>query len=147
MRYLKLILLCLALPMAVFADNWNESLYKQIEQSIVEPTFADRIFDITKYGASTKADAAKNQKAINKAVAACSKKGGGKVVVPAGEFKTGAITLKSNVNLEIQKDGKLLFAFDPKLYPIVLTRWEGMDCMNYSPSFYTSSFSTIFALI
>ena len=62
MRYLKLILLCLALPMAVFADNWNESLYKQIEQSIVEPTFADRIFDITKYGASTKADAAKNQK-------------------------------------------------------------------------------------
>lgn len=136
MRYLKLILLCLALPMAVFADNWNESLYKQIEQSIVEPTFADRIFDITKYGASTKADAAKNQKAINKAVAACSKKGGGKVVVPAGEFKTGAITLKSNVNLEIQKDGKLLFVFDQKLYPIVLTRWEGMDCMNYSPCIY-----------
>lgn len=136
MRYLKLILLGLVLPLAALADNWNGSLYKQIEQSIVEPVFADRVFDITKYGASPEAAAAKNQKAINKAIAECSKKGGGRVVVPAGEFSTGAITLKSNVNLEVQKDAKLSFVFDQKLYPIVLTRWEGMDCMNYSPCIY-----------
>lgn len=136
MRYLKLILLCLSLPLAASADNWDESLYRQIEQSIVEPVFADRTFDITRYGASVNASAAVNQKAINKAVAECSGKGGGKVVVPAGLFNTGAITLKSNVNLEIQKGGTLLFAFDLKLYPIVLTRWEGMDCMNYSPCIY-----------
>lgn len=38
--------------------------------------------------------------------------------------------------MEIQKDAKLVFVFDKKLYPIVKTRWEGMDCMNYSPCIY-----------
>ncbi|MBR4369217.1 MAG: glycoside hydrolase family 88 protein [Prevotella sp.] len=136
MRKMKLMLLCLLMPMIALADNWDAATYQQIEKSVQEPTFANRSFLITKYGASEKATAAKNQKAINKAIDECSKKGGGKVIVPAGTFETGPITLKSNVNLEIQKDGKLLFAFDQKLFPIVLTRWEGMDCMNYQPCIY-----------
>ncbi|MGN1376426.1 MAG: glycoside hydrolase family 28 protein, partial [Prevotella sp.] len=91
---------------------------------------------VTKYGASTKASAAKNQKAINKAIASCNKAGGGKVVVPAGKWNTGAITLKSNVNLVIEKDAELIFAFDRDLYPLVYTRWEGLDVMNYQPCIY-----------
>lgn len=118
------------------ADNWNATMYHQIEQSVKEPSFPDRTFNITSYGATPKASAAKNQKAINTAISICAKKGGGRVIVPAGTFNTGAITLKSNVNLEIQKDAKLVFVFDKKLYPIVKTRWEGMDCMNYSPCIY-----------
>ena len=137
-RNVKLILLMLALmPLCAFAQNgWNDALYKQIEQNVNEPVFKDKTYDVTKYGASPKATAAKNQKAINKAIEECSKKGGGKVVVPAGTYNTGAIRLKSKVNLEIQKDAKLQFVFDKTLYPIVKTRWEGMDCMNYSPCVY-----------
>ena len=136
MKQLKLLLLFLLLPAVAMADDaWNTT-YKQIEQSIQAPVFAERDFLITKYGASTKASAVKNQKAINKAIAACSKKGGGRVIVPAGTFNTGAITLLSNVNLVVEKDAVLQFVFQPDLYPIVPTRWEGIDCWNLSPCIY-----------
>ena len=117
-------------------SNAWETTYLQIEQSIKAPVFADRDFLITKYGASTKATAVKNQKAINKAITACSKKGGGRVVVPAGTFNTGAITLLSNVNLVVEKDAVLQFVFEPDLHPIVPTRWEGIDLWNLSPCIY-----------
>ena len=130
MRYLTLTMLCVLMSLCASADNWNDKLYQQIQQNVSEPIFPDRTVIITKYGASAKATAAKNQKAINKAIADLSKKGGGKVIVPAGVFETGPITMKSNINLEIQKDAKLLFSTNKALFPIVLTRWEGMDCMN-----------------
>ena len=137
-RNVKLILMLLAfLPLCAFAmDDWNDALYKQIENSVKEPVFNDKTYNIEKYGASPKATAAKNQKAINNAIAACSEAGGGKVVVPAGTFHTGALLMKSNVNLEVQKGATLLFVFDKELYPVVKTRWEGMDCMNLSPCIY-----------
>lgn len=135
MKYLHLLLLCLLFPAALMADGWDTQ-YKQIEQSIRQPKFADRDFLITKYGASPEASAASNQKAINKAIAECSKAGGGRVVVPAGTYNTGAITIKSHVNLVVEKGATLLFAFQPELYPIVPTRWEGLDCWNLSPCIY-----------
>ena len=125
-----------AISLFAKADNWNDALYKQIESRIVAPTFKAKEYKVTKYGASPKATAEKNQKAINKAIEKCSKAGGGKVVIPAGEYLTGAIRLESNVNLELQKGAKIIFAFQPELYPNVVTRWEGLDCINYSPCIY-----------
>ncbi|WP_216655773.1 glycoside hydrolase family 88 protein [Xylanibacter muris] len=135
MKRLKLLLLCLLLPAVLVAGGWDTQ-YRQIEQSIRQPQFASRDFNITKYGASTKAKASENQKAINKAIAACSKAGGGRVIVPSGIYNTGAITLKSHVNLVVEKGAVLMFAFEPELYPVVLTRWEGLDCWNISPCVY-----------
>ena len=135
MKYLHLLLLCLLFPAVAMADGW-ETTYKQIEKSIRQPQFANRDFKITKYGASTTATAAVNQKAINKAIAACSKAGGGRVIVPAGTFNTAAITLLSHVNLVVEKGAVLQFTFEPELYPVVLTRWEGLDCWNISPCIY-----------
>jgi polygalacturonase/rhamnogalacturonyl hydrolase YesR len=127
--------LLLLSPLATRAGVWDTQ-YKQVEQNIKAPTFANREFLITKYGAKVSASAAINQRAINKAITACSKAGGGKVIVPAGVWNTGAIRLKSNVNLVVEEGATLLFAFEPKLYPMVKTRWEGMDCINYSPLIY-----------
>lgn len=135
MKYINLLIVMLLLPCAAFADAW-ETQYKQIEKNIRQPEFKDKCYKITDFGASTTAKAEVNQKAINKAIAACSKAGGGKVVVPAGTFTTGAITLLSKVNLHVEKDGVLLFAFQPELYPIVPTRWEGIDCWNLQPCVY-----------
>ena len=136
-RLLLMMLMGLLLPTLAMASGWNDEEYKRIEQSIRVPQFADRDFLITKYGAKETHTAAKNQKAINKAIAACSKKGGGRVIVPAGtHFLTGAITLLSGVNLVVEKDAVLEFAFEPSLYPIVPTRWEGLDCWNLSPLIY-----------
>ena len=136
-KLFRLLLLTLLMPLTAAAAEWDETLYKQIEQSIREPQFPDATFTITKFGAKPSATAEKNQKAIQKAIDKCSKKGGGKVVVPAGQkFLTGAIELKSHVNLVVEEGATLEFVFQPELYPIVPTRWEGLDCWNLSPCIY-----------
>ena len=119
------------------AKGWDQQQYKQIEQSIRMPQFADKDYVITKFGAKASNTAAKNQKAIQKAIDKCSQKGGGRVIVPSGQrFLTAAIQLKSGVNLVIDEGAVLEFAFEPELYPIVPTRWEGLDCWNLSPLIY-----------
>src|SRR5579862_9430652 len=99
------------------------------------PRFADRVFDITKYGAKSGREIDSSE-AIAKAIAACSSAGGGRVVVPKGEFLTGAVHLKSNVNLHLDEGSTLYFSTDPKHYPLVYTRYESTECMNYSPFIY-----------
>ncbi len=146
-RLIQMMMLCLLLPIAAIAQSvtagapttsyWDEAQYKQIEQSIRVPQFADKAYVITKYGAKTTNTAAQNQKAIQKAIDLCSKKGGGRVIVPAGQkFLTGAITLKNGVNLHVEEGAILEFAFEPELYPIVETSWEGLECFNLSPCIY-----------
>ena len=93
-QLLTTLIMLLSLPLCSFAQGWNESEYKQIESNIRTPQFPDRTFAITQFGAKVKASAAVNQKAINKAIATCSAKGGGTVVVPKGTWNTGAIRMK-----------------------------------------------------
>ena len=136
-KLLQTMLLCVLVTLGAQAKGWDDQQYKQIEQSIRVPQFAAKDYLITKYGAKETHSAAKNQKAIQKAIDACSKKGGGRVIVPAGQhFMTAAIALKSGVNLHIEEGAVLEFAFEPELYPIVPTRWEGVDCWNISPLIY-----------
>src|SRR5580698_6842908 len=103
---------------------------------IQAPVFPSRDFDVTKYGAD--GDGKKlSTDAISQAISACSAAGGGRVVVPKGIFLTGAVHLKSNVNLHIEKDATLRFSRDPQHYlPVVYARFEGTECMNYSPFVY-----------
>ncbi len=100
------------------------------------PRFPARDFPVTNYGA--RADGRTDSTdAIRQAVNACHAAGGGRVVVPAGTFLTGAIHLKSNVNLFLSEGATLKFSTDPAKYlPVVFTRFEGTECMNYSPLIY-----------
>ena len=119
------------------APEWKE--VPEILSRIVPPKFPAREFDITKYGAvgngQTDCTAA-----IAKAIAACVKEGGGHVVVPAGDFLTGAIHLQSGVDLHLAATNSVLkFSTDPKAYlPAVFTRFEGIECYNYSPLIFTA---------
>lgn len=140
MKKLLFSIFALILPLAIFAEGWDDALYKQIEQNIKAPTFNEKIY---KPAIKTTYSAAKNQKAINKAIEKASKNGGGKVVIPAGTYMTGAITLLSDVNLVIEKDAVLKFAFEPELYPLVYTRYEGLDVYNYSPCIYSNGAKNI----
>lgn len=99
------------------------------------PKFPARDFPITDFGARTGGDF-DNTEAIRKAIEACNRAGGGRVVVPAGVFMTGAIHLKSNVNLHVSEGATLKFSTEPAKYPLVFTRWEGTELMNYSPFIY-----------
>ena len=125
-------ILCLILVQSTYAQEWDSLLYKQIEKSIKHPIINGKEYNITKFGAKPEATAAANQEAIQKAINLCAKKGGGRVIVPAGmTFKTGAISMKSHVNLHIEDGAVLLFAFEPELYPIVETSGEGLECFDY----------------
>lgn len=108
-----------------------------ILKRIQPPVFPKRDFEITRYGAA--GDAAKDcTDAIANAIAACNQAGGGRVVVPAGVYMTGPIHLKSNVDLHVAAGATLRFVRDPKRYlPLVYTRWEGVECMNYSAFIYS----------
>jgi polygalacturonase len=115
-------------------SGWGQT--DKILSRIKAPQFPAKDFTITDYGAvgDGKTDCTQ---AINKAVTIANKAGGGRVVVPAGTFLTGAIYLKSNVNLYISKDAVVKFSTDPNQYlPAVFTRWEGVECMNYSALIY-----------
>ncbi len=135
MKTLRLSLLCLLAPFAALPAaeiGWDSA--PAILARIKAPQFPARDFAITSYGAT--AGGADCTAAIAQAIAAAHAAGGGRVVVPAGVFHTGAVHLKSNVNLHVAEGATLKFIFDPAKYPLVLTRWEGTECMNYSALIY-----------
>ena len=115
-------------------DAWAQ--LPSILQRIKPPVFPQREFDITRYGAI--ADGRTDcSPAFRQAIMACNKAGGGRVVVPAGTFLTGPIHLLSNVNLHVSAGATIKFSQDPASYlPLVFTRFEGMELMNYSPFIY-----------
>ena len=105
-------------------------------EPIQVPVFPQRDFNIKKYGA-VPGQIEKNKKAFAAAIAACNKDGGGRVVVPAGEWQVGPIHLMSRVNLHLEEGAVLRFSDNPQDYlPAVQTSWEGTECMNYSPLIY-----------
>jgi polygalacturonase len=108
----------------------------EILNRIVRPTFPSQDFSITDYGAvgDGKTDCTSS---LAEAIRTCYEAGGGRVVIPKGIYLTGAIHLKSNVNLHLTPKATILFSRDPKKYlPVVYTRFEGVECMNYSPFIY-----------
>lgn len=114
---------------------WKQ-LYPKIMKQIKAPVFNGAKYNIADYGAVPDDPVFLNHKVINSAIALCSSKGGGTVMIPKGIWHTGPVVMKSNVNLHISEGAVLLFTDDIDQYPTVLTRWEGMDCYNTSPMIY-----------
>jgi polygalacturonase len=109
----------------------------RIVASVRRPRFPHRYFPVADFGAKGDGTTLDTQ-AFARAIAACNRAGGGHVIVPAGgTFLTGAIHLRSNVDLHVEKGATVLFSQDPADYlPVVFTRWQGIELMNYSPFIY-----------
>ena len=104
---------------------------------IQAPHFPAREFKLCDFGAV--ADGKSDCKsALDQAMAACASAGGGRVVVTRGEWLVnGPIHLKSGVNLHLEAGAVVRFGPEPKFYlPVVFTRYEGNELMNYSPFLY-----------
>ena len=116
------------------AVGWD--LVPHILARIEAPSFPSRDFSVTDHGAV--ADGTTDcTAAFAGAIARCASSGGGRVVVPAGRYLTGAIHLRNNVNLHVSDGATILFSTDARKYlPPVLTRFEGVEVMNYSPLIY-----------
>jgi polygalacturonase len=109
----------------------------KILEKIKSPIFANKILNIKDFGgiADGKTDA---KQAFERAIKTCHQGGGGKVLVPAGDYLVnGTITMLSNVNLHLEKGATIRFGTNPQDYlPVVKVRWEGTICYNYSPLIY-----------
>jgi polygalacturonase len=110
----------------------------RIIASIRRARFPSRYFPVTDFGAVGDGITL-NSNAFKNAIRACNRAGGGHVVVPSGgTFLTGAIHLRSNVDLHVESNATILFSQDPTDYlPVVFTRWQGIELMNYSPFVYS----------
>jgi len=117
----------------------SEQGWAQLKNVLAEiklPVFQNKDFSILNFGA--KGDGTTDcTEAFKKAIVACNQAGGGRVVVPKGVFLSGAIHLKSNVNLYVSDEATIKFYTDPNRYlPNVFTRFEGVECYNYSALIY-----------
>src|SRR5882724_9166862 len=77
-----------------------------------------RVYNIRDYGAKGDGKTL-DTAAVQTAIDACNRDGGGNVLVPAGEFQIGAVELKSNVTLHLSAGAKLLGSADGKQYHAV----------------------------
>src|ERR1035437_6818957 len=74
----------------------------------------------------------KDTLAIQQTIERCSVFGGGEVVVPAGDYLTGALALRSNVVLRVEAGATLNGSPDMADYPLAQVRWEGHWMKGYS---------------
>jgi hypothetical protein len=118
---------------AVSAACWGEVRPVRVDWSPYPFTVgefvptASRVVSIVEYGA--KADGSKSTEAINRAITECSEAGGGRVLVPSGVWTTGALELKSDVELHLAEGATLAFTEGPVDYPL-LPSPKGYDEQN-----------------
>lgn len=110
-------------------SDWSTA--SSIVQAIQRPNIPAKDYAVDFSGGDAR-------KAIQDAIDKANSEGGGRVIIPAGEyFCKGSIVLKSCVDLHLEEGAKLLFSPEPADYlPVVKTRWEGTELMNYSPMVY-----------
>lgn len=97
---------------------------------------AQQYVDVTRFGARRDSSQLATT-AIRKAIEAAAKAGGGTVYFPPGLYKTGPIHLKSHITLLIDAGAEIHFSDDFNQYlPMVPSRWEGTDVVNFSPLIY-----------
>ena len=124
-----------ALPGTAIEEHGWERV-PSILARIRPPTFARKTYPVTRFGA--KGDGTTDcTRAFRRAIDACARGGGGRVVVDGGTFLTGPIHLRSHVNLEVRDGATIRFLTDVKAYEqYVLTRFEGVELMGLSPLIY-----------
>ena len=140
-------MLCTAL--FIYASGAAQSFPETIEPVVApfempplaKPTIPARSISIVKTGAR---QGVISTKAIQKAIDRLAGKGGGTVIVPAGKWLTGRISLRSNIRLQIDEGAELHFSGSISDYlPAVLTRNEGVDIYSLGAMIYADNVENI----
>lgn len=114
--------------------QWKESILKKIKL----PEIPKRQYSVEEFGVA--ADSEEIQTGLfQEAIDEVSRRGGGRLVVPAGRYRIGSLELKSKVELHLEgRDTVLSFVNEEveEHYPVVFCHWEASPCYNYSPLIY-----------
>lgn len=111
--------------------------------TLTRPTFPDRTVDIRDHGAEAGRDTTDTD-AINAAITACHEAGGGRVLISEGDWRSGAIRMRSNVDLHVEEGATVHFIQNVEAYlPPVLVREEGVEAYNLSPLIYAPDVENI----
>jgi polygalacturonase len=123
-----------------FADSGQWLTPEEIVAAVRLPDIPGKSFDIRDYGARA-IEGRDSLPAIKAAIEAAVKSGGGRVIIPEGQwFVKGPVHLASRIDLHLAKGSHLLFSGNPEDYlPVVLTRWEGTELYSYSPLVYAAN--------
>jgi polygalacturonase len=113
-------------PLAKFAAAQAPSKSSNHHGKPTEPTpSAPKVtLNIRDFGAAGDG-ATKDTAAIQQTIDRCAVLGGGEVLVPAGNYLTGAIALGSKTLLRLDKDATIIGTPDFADYPVTQVRWEG----------------------
>ncbi|MDP4226247.1 MAG: glycosyl hydrolase family 28-related protein, partial [Bacteroidota bacterium] len=126
MKTIRIIPLISMFSLCLLGTNFQEGRAQSAYVAPVLPSVPDKVFNIKDYGAVAD-NSTDNTKAIQAAIDAAANAGGGRVVVPAGEYLCGPIQFTSNFNLQIES-GAILRMLPLERYPGGLT--EGQNFIN-----------------
>ena len=130
-RFIASLVLIASLASACAAAHKNASDAVALDipfdmPEVAAPSIPARSFNLADFGA--KGDGVTlNTDAFAKAIQALSDKGGGRLVVPAGIWRTGPVSLLDCTELHLEKNAVIVFDPDHSLYPIIDTNFEGLD--------------------
>lgn len=127
------LVICLSLlSLSAYGKSKKDEFRKLYENlpfkmdKVKRPSIPSRTVNIKDFGGVADGKTL-NTEAFRMAIKALSEKGGGHLVVPAGIWLSGPITLVDNIDLHVTKNAVLVFSPDQSLYPIIDTNFEGLD--------------------
>lgn len=119
-------------------DDWVEPLRARLELMADSLTthlrpwkVPDRVCKVEDYGAVGDGTTM-NTAAIQKAIDACSSRGGGVVLFEKGDYLTGTFQIKSGVMIEVAESARILGSTDIRDYPPMVEEFKSVMSENYA---------------
>lgn len=116
-------------------------LRNKILETIAHPEIPTCVYEASDFGIYPSEAEIQTVK-LQSAMESISERGGGQLRLPSGVFYTGALSMKSKVELCLSSEDTVLrftTADIERNYPLVYSHWEATPCMNFSPLIYADS--------
>ena len=113
-------------------------LREEILSRMELPVIADRSYSVQEFGVVPNSEKIQTV-FLQKAIDTVSECGGGRLVIPSGSYRTGALHLKSGVELHLESADTVLKFVNEEVslhYPLVFSHWEATPCYNFSSLIY-----------
>lgn len=95
------------------------------ESKLISISKSNREYNIKEHG--VKGDGSIETTALQTLIDKAARQGGGTIVIPAGEYLSGALFFPRGIDLRIEKDAKLTSTVRPEDFPVIPTRFEGVE--------------------